>query len=219
MSDLADVSTSDSGSQWGTGGMATKLKAAEIASNCGVCTVVMNAVNPRHILREIKGERIGTAFMPNSWDVKSSKKKRKRWIRALPIRGQIRIDNGAVRAIRRKQSLFAAGIRDVNVESFQRNDVVRICDLNGNTIALGLANYDRNAFFSMKGKRSKEIESMDTGPQELIHRHNIVILPWKKADDDGACEEKKNEKHLDRDERTAEEEAIELAEKMSSILK
>ena len=222
MSDLVDVSTSTSGSMWGTGGMATKLKAAEIASNCGVCTVIMNALNPRNILREIKGERIGTAFIPNSWDVRSSKRKRKNWIRALPILGEIRVDDGAVRAIRRKQSLFAAGVREVLSEAFERNQVVRICDLKGRTIALGLANYSRSQFHAMKGKHSKEISEMDSGPQELIHRHNIVVMPFKVEAKE--VDEKKKEKKLsshgsglpsNRNGSTAEEKAISMTEKMS----
>ena len=203
-----------------SGGMATKLKAAEIASNCGVCTVIMNALNPRYILREIKGERIGTAFLPNSWDVYSSKRKRKHWIRALPIRGEIRVDDGAVRAIRRKQSLFAAGVREVLDESFQRSQVVRICDLKGHTVALGLANYDRNQFYYMKGKHSKEIVEMDDGPQELIHRHNIVVMPYK-TETKKKVEDKKMSSHCssglpeNRNLFTAEEEAIAMTEKMS----
>jgi hypothetical protein len=170
-----------------------------------------------------KTANVGTAFMPNSWDVRSSKKKRKNWIRALPIRGEIRIDDGAVHAIRRKQSLFAAGVKQVLTDSFLRNEVVRICDLKGETIALGLANYDREQFVRMKGKRTKEIEKMDDGPQELVHRHNIVVIPSKKkkqqTDDDEKEDKKKDKSNIklppNRDRLTAEEEAIAMAEKMN----
>ena len=128
-----------------------------------------------------------------------------------------------MRAIRRKQSLFAAGVREVLSESFERNQVVRICDLKGHTIALGLANYSRSKFHAMKGKHSKEIGEMDSGPQELIHRHNIVVMPFKveaKDVDEKKKEKKKKSSHgsglpSNRNVLTAEEEAIAMTEKMN----
>eukprot|EP00939_MAST-03C_sp_MAST-3C-sp1_P001879 g1879.t1 len=85
MKELVDVSTASKGSQWGTGGMATKLKAAEIASNCNVCTVIMRATRSELIVDELNGKDVGTKFLPNSWGNFATKSARKYWIRSLPI--------------------------------------------------------------------------------------------------------------------------------------
>jgi len=182
MEELIDVSTASSGGpRWGTGGMATKLKAAEIAANCGVCTVIMLASRPERILDEVlRGETVGTKFLQESWGKFAPSSKHKLWIRTLPIRGEIWIDDGAVKAIRRKRSLFAVGVRKVCSAMFKRDEVVRICDLDGATVALGLTNYGRNQLMRIRGKKSSEIAMALDGPQELFHRSNILLMAESK---------------------------------------
>lgn len=138
------------GTQWGTGGMATKLTAARIATAAGCHMVICHASMPENLLKVMQGERVGTLFHP----LKHQLKGRKRWIVAVPCRGEIWLDDGAVRAVRdKRKSLFAAGI--VRVEGpFNAQDGVRICDRNGFELGRGLPNYDHEEIGKIRVRRA-----------------------------------------------------------------
>ena len=71
--DKLNVDFGGGGSQWGTGGMATKLKAARMAGAAGIRTVILNAKNPGGMLKVLKGSRdVGTVFEPLEMPVRAS---------------------------------------------------------------------------------------------------------------------------------------------------
>jgi hypothetical protein len=99
--------TSTKGTQWGTGGMATKLTAGRIATAAGTTMVICNSDKPENIAAVLAGApRIGTKFHPLTHALHG----RKRWVVAVPVRGHLWLDAGAVAAVRdRHKSLFSAG--------------------------------------------------------------------------------------------------------------
>jgi len=167
------IDLGDAGSCWGTGGMATKIQAARIATMAGTCTVITLAKDPSSILRVMDGENVGTRFLPSANPVRGHKK----WIaHGLSPTGSIVLDNGAVNAVKLKKSLFAAGI--VSVEGdFTDNSSITLFDLEGQEIGIGLTNYSSADLDQIKGKGSSEYRDIlgYHGPEEVIHRHNLVL--------------------------------------------
>ncbi|MEM6426647.1 MAG: glutamate 5-kinase, partial [Cyanobacteria bacterium P01_D01_bin.128] len=133
------IEVGDRGSNWGTGGMITKIEAARIATQAGVRTVITEGRQPGNIERILAGEPLGTQFaaqpLPNA---------RKRWIaNSLMPAGRLYLDDGAIAAIRQAgKSLLAAGIQEVEGE-FQARDAVVLCDPSGQEIARGIVNYSQ----------------------------------------------------------------------------
>ena len=174
--DLAqlEVDAGSSGSQWGTGGMATKLSAARIATSTGVRTVITQGKQPQNIIKILAGENIGTQFEPQP----KSDNARKRWITfGLVPAGTLYLDAGAVNAVTQKgKSLLPAGIVAIEGE-FSTADAVRICDRNGMELGRGLVNYNSSEIEQIKGQHSTKIaeilgyDSADT----VVHRNNLVI--------------------------------------------
>ncbi|HEY9888822.1 MAG TPA: glutamate 5-kinase, partial [Candidatus Obscuribacterales bacterium] len=117
---LADlqVSIGDRGSQWGTGGMLTKIEAARIAANAGVRTVITDGKNPENLPKILAGEPLGTQFSPKTTVANA----RKRWIaQSLIPAGKLYLDAGAVRAIQQGgKSLLPAGITEIEGEFNRR---------------------------------------------------------------------------------------------------
>ncbi|MFM7437957.1 MAG: glutamate 5-kinase, partial [Snowella sp.] len=151
------VSAGTSGSQWGTGGMATKLTAARIASSAGVKTVITHGKQPENIDKILQGEAIGTQFRALS----RTDNARKRWIAygLLPL-GKLYLDQGAVIAIcQGRKSLLAAGIVRVEGE-FTATDAVQLCDNEGREIARGLVNYNSTEIEQIKGQHSHDIPQL-----------------------------------------------------------
>ncbi|GAB4816496.1 hypothetical protein N2152v2_003542 [Parachlorella kessleri] len=178
------VDTSTSGTQWGTGGMSTKLTAARIATAAGCRMAICNANNPRNILRTLAGEQAGTVFHPISTPLRG----RKRWILSVPVKGELWLDTGAVRAVKdRHASLFSAGIVKV-MGDFHAQDAVRLCDANGLEFGRGLINYQHDEVDKVKGMSSQQFqESLGyLGQEEVIHRANICLMV-EGADGEGAA--------------------------------
>ncbi|KAI7845040.1 hypothetical protein COHA_001406 [Chlorella ohadii] len=183
-----NVDTSTKGTQWGTGGMATKLTAARIATAAGCRMVICSAVDPAVIPKIIAGERIGTVFHPNVQPLKG----RKRWILSVPVRGEVWLDSGAQAAVQdRKKSLFSAGIIKVDGE-FEAQDAVRLCDEQGSEFARALINYSSHEVDKVKGMSSKEFAAGlgYMGQEEVCHRANICLLlsPHDDSDHDHTSE-------------------------------
>ena len=159
----------------GIGGMATKVQAARLATASGVDVVIADGRERDVILRLVQGESLGTHFPSPTTKMES----RKRWmLSGLNFLGAIRVDGGAVRALREGgKSLLPAGI--VAVEGgFHRGDVVNILDTDGNRIACGLTNYDAGQVDSIRGSQSSAISELlgcEYG-DEVVHRNNLVVL-------------------------------------------
>ena len=161
-------------SQWGTGGMMTKLTAARIATSAGARTVITQGKQPQNIEKILAGEAIGTQFESQP----RSKNARKRWIAygLLPM-GKLYLDSGAVAAIcQGGKSLLAAGIKEVQGD-FTAAGAVQLCDEEGQEIARGLVNYSSNDLSKIKGMHSQDIASSlgYVGAETVVHRDNLVL--------------------------------------------
>ncbi len=168
------VDAGSSGSQWGTGGMMTKLTAARIATGSGVRTVITHGKNPQNIIQILAGESLGTQFEPQL----RTENARKRWIAygLLPL-GTLYLDNGAIKALcKGGKSLLPAGITQVEGE-FLASDAVRICDRDGKEMGRGLVNYSSGEIAQIKGHHSEEIAAIlgYIDAETVIHRDNLVI--------------------------------------------
>lgn len=158
----------------GTGGMITKIQAAELATRSGTAVVVAPGNEPDAILRVVAGEALGTRFPTQVSHVES----RKRWILAESPQGMVQIDEGAVRAlIEAGKSLLAVGVTGVE-GSFSRGATIRVVNDRGQEIGRGVANYNSNDMAAIGGKRSHQIPEIlgyDYGPT-AIHRDNFVAV-------------------------------------------
>jgi len=162
------------GSSVGTGGMRSKLQAAEMVSRCGIPLVIANARLPGVLPRILAGETVGTLFDPGSARMAG----RKRWIAFFHRpRGQITVDRGAAGALRfRGSSLLAIGVKSV-AGDFERGDPVSILDEEGLEIARGLVNYPAPQLRLICGRRSDQIATIlgHCEYEEVIHRDNLVL--------------------------------------------
>ncbi|QUS60178.1 glutamate 5-kinase [Synechocystis sp. PCC 7339] len=168
------VRTDSTGSAWGTGGMATKITAARIATGSGVRTVITHGQKPEQILAILQGADLGTQFEAQP----RSDNARKRWIAyGLVPTGKIVIDAGAVQALKnRGKSLLAIGVIAMEGE-FSATDAVVICDPQGQELGRGLVNYNCNELEKIKGLHSEAIATVlgYVGPDTVVHRDNLVL--------------------------------------------
>ncbi len=158
----------------GTGGMVTKLQAADLARRSGTTVVIAAGNQPNAVLRVAAGEKIGTWFHPAASAVES----RKRYILAggrAP--GCVRVDDGAVRALHRGSSVLPVGVVQVE-DTFERGDTVRVADASGREIARGIANYASDDLARISGRQSDDIELVlgYSYGDEVIHRNDLVLL-------------------------------------------
>ncbi|NLY11164.1 MAG: glutamate 5-kinase [Firmicutes bacterium] len=157
----------------GTGGMATKFQAAQIATNAGIPVVITNGAKDFAITQTVNGESIGTKFLAKPVKLPS----RKRWLASISHpRGQIIIDRGAEEALYNGKSLLPIGVVSYSGE-FQSGDLVQIINSETVEIAKGLCNYSNNELDRIMGKCSEEIERLEGtfSFQEVVHRNNLVI--------------------------------------------
>ncbi|NLT65010.1 MAG: glutamate 5-kinase [Acidobacteria bacterium] len=163
-----------SDSRLGTGGMVTKLQAADLARRSGAACIIASGKEHDILLRLANGEKVGTYFTP----VASSMESRKRYIlSARRAPGVLKVDDGAVRALRRGASLLPIGMTEVS-GTFGRGDTVRVCDPTGTEIARGIANYDSSDLVRIVRCPSDAIEAIlgyHFG-DEVIHHNNMVLL-------------------------------------------
>lgn len=159
----------------GTGGMATKLQAADTARRAGVDVIIAGGHAPDVILRAADGEALGTRFPPLDTPTES----RKRWIfgKARP-RGRLFVDDGAAHALREKGgSLLPAGIAQVE-GNFERGDSVLIVDAAETALARGIARYDSADMRRIAGCHSADIVDRlgyTAGPV-AVHRNDMLLL-------------------------------------------
>ncbi|RKF15755.1 glutamate 5-kinase [Alginatibacterium sediminis] len=165
----------DSVSGLGTGGMATKLQAADVARRAAIEVVVASGHAPQVLCRLAKGERVGTKFTALS----SPLENRKRWIFAgPPPQGTLILDAGACNAVQRKgSSLLPKGVMQVTGE-FKRGDVLRILTPERQEIARGICRYNTADMQKIKGQHSDQIDSiLGYGyGSVVIHRDDMVLI-------------------------------------------
>ena len=153
------------------GGMKTKLMAAKIAVAGGCAMAIMEG----SVLRPLTALAEGA---PRTWFVAQGDPHvaRKRWINAMKPRGEVRVDAGAVAALRAGKSLLPAGVSGVT-GSFGRGDPVSILGAEGEVLGKGLVRYTAAEAKAIAGHRSGEIEAIlgYAGRAALIHRDDMVV--------------------------------------------
>ena len=158
----------------GTGGMLTKLQAADLARRSGCAVVIASGTDPFNIMRIANNESTGTFFSPISNKIEA----RKRYILTAGKRnGQIFIDAGAEKALLRGRSLLPIGITGV-AGDFERGDAVEIVCGHEKLVAMGITNYTARDLGQLIGRQSFEIESIlgYTYGDEVVHRNNLVMI-------------------------------------------
>lgn len=158
----------------GTGGMATKLGAAELARRGGATAHIAAGSEPDVLTRLLTGEAIGTRFAPQGERLAA----RKRYITGGAARGQLKIDAGAAAALARGGSLLPVGLIEV-AGSFDRGDAVQVSGVDGAEIARGIAAYNAADLVRLCRRRSEEIEALlgYRYGDEVIHRSDLVLAP------------------------------------------
>lgn len=156
----------------GSGGMATKIEAARIATTNG-CSVIISKGTITHPLRALTSGGKHTLFTATETPMSA----RKRWFyNNLNITGEVIVDEGAHRALINGKSLLPAGVTDVK-GNFERGDAIIIRGHDQRELGRGLVAYSSNETKRIMGKKSKDIESIigSVGCDELIHRDNMAI--------------------------------------------
>jgi len=166
------MASGESGSGLGSGGMTSKLQAAEIAGRAGIALAIASGLHDAPVARAT-GESIGTLFLP-----RARRGARKAWLGGrLRMKGALVVDAGAAAALGRGSSLLAKGV--VAVEgSFTRGDAVAIRTAEGAIIAHGLAEYDAGECVRLLGTHSSEqADVLGYAPRSaIVHRDQLVLL-------------------------------------------
>ena len=161
----------DSISGLSKGGMKTKLLAAKTAIAGGCALAIMEG----SVLRPLQALAQGAQ---RTWFVAQSDPQaaRKRWINAMKPRGEVRLDAGAVVALRAGKSLLPAGVTAVS-GTFGRGDPVAILSPEGDVLGKGLVRYTVSEALLIAGHRSGQIEAIlgYTARAALIHRDDMVV--------------------------------------------
>lgn len=158
----------------GTGGMITKIEAAQIASQSGTRTIIASSSRPNVLIDIVEGKEIGTLFLEEM----TARESRKRWLLSEKRTGLIHVDEGAAtKILHHGASLLASGITKTT-HTFERGATVEVVDNDGDEIAVGITNYGSQEIQKLLGKHSTCIEDIlgySYGP-EIIHRTNMTRI-------------------------------------------
>ncbi len=171
-SELGGYEIGDRTSPFGSGGMRSKVAAAEMAGAAGIPAVICNGTVDGTLSTAAAGEAVGTRFAPHTEAASSFKL----WLRyAKPAKGSVRIDDGAAEVLReRGSSLLPVGITDIE-GSFEAGDAVEVT-CNGSSIGKGIVNYSAEELRRIKGMRTEQVrELMPAGSEEAVHRDYFVL--------------------------------------------
>jgi len=182
MSDEIMAMAGAANAAYASGGMVTKLEAARIAMNAGCGMVICNGQHQRPVTALIEGAR-HTLFHAEHSPLTA----RKRWIGgSLTPRGSLRVDAGALRALRQGRSLLPAGVTTATGQ-FDRGDLIAVEDATGQVIGHGLSAYSADDARRILGHKSSEIENLlgYRGRDEIIHADNLVMLDLATTEQSG----------------------------------
>lgn len=162
------------GTGLGTGGMVTKIQAAQLASRGGVPTRVASGKEPDVLARILQDESVGTHFAAAPTPLES----RKRWLLVEKPHGALRVDAGAARKLLTGgASLLPVGVTAV-LDEFSRGETLSVIAPDGKIIAHGLTSYDSDAIKKLCGVKSTQISEIlgYSYGDAVIHRNNMVLL-------------------------------------------
>lgn len=172
---LSALETEEGTSAFGTGGMASKIRAARIASESSVAVVICNGTTRGDLRQAANGERVGTWFAPRPTPTPPYK----RWLRdAKAPAGSLFIDQGAARKLRHDgASLLAVGVHRVEGR-FDAGDAVMVKGLHDDVlVGKGISNFSSRELQQVKGMRTEEVAKLlDGADEEVIHRDRFVLL-------------------------------------------
>jgi len=163
------------GSSFSSGGMESKIRAADIATRSGVGVVIARGEG-LDLGGILEGREIGTWFVPSVRRMKG----RKKWMAFNPrTDGAIVVDRGAERALLKQgRSLLPAGVKGVR-GAFAMGGVVSILDEEGHEVARGLSNFSSEELEKIRGLNTKKIPEVlgaEAYFDEVVHRDNLVII-------------------------------------------
>ena len=169
---LLAISADDGGSGRGSGGMASKLTAARLASWSGIRSVIARASRPGVLAGAVSAELVGTTFEAHDRTLPA----RKLWIAfAAEVMGTIEVDAGAERAlIDRPSSLLPTGVVGVG-GSFDAGDTVEVAGPSGRSFARGMVSIDSVGLAGVAGRHTRDLPNGVV--HEVIHRDDLVVLP------------------------------------------
>jgi glutamate 5-kinase len=162
------------GTTVGTGGMLTKIQAAQLASRSGVTTIIAGGTEPDVLARILAGEQVGTRFLPAATHIES----RKRWLLSDKPRGEVRVDAGAAaKLLKGGASLLPVGMTAVE-GIFERGETLAVLTPDSKKIAHGLTSYSSDDLARLCGVKSAQIVDIlgYTYGDAVIHRNNLVLL-------------------------------------------
>ncbi len=173
ISDEMFAMAGESQSDIGSGGMATKLQAARIATHAGCSTILASGTVERPLHALANGGKC-TVFNAEGTPVAA----RKQWLAGiLEVCGELRLDPGAATALANGNSLLPVGLVEV-VGNFQRGDAVTLVGANGEELGRGLAAYASDEAAQIIGCRSEQIEAKlgYRGRTVMVHRDDLVLF-------------------------------------------
>ena len=159
-------------SRLGRGGIQSKVKAAEIATTCGIPVVIANSRQENVIVDILAGKQVGTYFK-----AKTRMPAVKRWIAyGASVKGQIHVNEGAKKAILEGSSLLPVGVVKV-VGHFDVGDVVSLIGEDNVEFAKGDSNYNSGELHNIKGLQATQVKKKlgAKKPREVVERRNIHL--------------------------------------------
>eukprot|EP00397_Hematodinium_sp_SG-2012_P041214 GEMP01045339.1.p1 GENE.GEMP01045339.1~~GEMP01045339.1.p1 ORF type:complete len:278 (+),score=51.22 GEMP01045339.1:387-1220(+) len=199
-----NINTSTKGTDWGTGGMATKVAATRTCQCAGIHSALVNGSFPHRVRAYLHGDdtasRVGTYFVP--LEVTQTMRDQRRWILSLSIRGTLLVDEGAAQAVAKKKSLFASGIRFVE-GSFSAGEACLIAHIDTKAeIARALVNFSAEEVRLIKGLKSEAYAgALKSENEEVVaevcHRRNIIFSTLSCNDADAETDD--SHRRLSRD--------------------
>ena len=170
---LEGLEIGDRTSVFGSGGMRSKVAAAEMASEAGIPAVICNGTSEGTLLAAAGGEACGTRFAAGEGRTSSFKL----WLKyAKPVRGRLVVDAGAARVLRESgSSLLPVGIASVE-GSFEAGDAIDVAS-DGETIGKGISEYSSRELLQVIGMQSAQVrELLPHAAEEVVHRDRFVLL-------------------------------------------
>lgn len=153
------------GSTFSTGGMKTKLLAAQIAQKGGCGTLILSGYEKDSLVRAVKGEELGTYILPEHRIAQ-----RQRWIANTAASGSLTVDEGAEKALTvGHKSLLPSGIR--NVEGiFNEGDVIEVRSTDGRTIMKAITGFNSSDLLRIMGKKTRDITKILGDVPKVVFR-------------------------------------------------